>query len=85
MSDPGIWLSILTVAISLVAGWVKLNSRISTSETKAAADKTTCDQQMALIRAEVVAVETRANDHVGQLREQLTRIDGKVDRLLERK
>jgi hypothetical protein len=31
-----------------------------------------------------VAVEARVNDRVGDLRDQLTRIDGKVDRLLER-
>ena len=85
MSDPAIWVSLSAIALGLIGSWVKLNSRISTGETKAAADKVTCDAQIGLLRNEIVAVETRANDHVGQLREHLSRIDGKVDRLLERK
>lgn len=84
MSDLGTWVALAAVALGLIAGWVKLNNKIATMETRALADKSACDTQLALMRAEVVAVEARGNDRVGDLRDQLTRIDGKVDRLLER-
>lgn len=84
MTDFSLWVSISAVAITLIAGWVRLNMLIAKLETRSLGDKFHCDHQLTVIRSEVAAVETRSNAGLQSFRDQLNRIDCKVDRLLER-
>ena len=78
------WIGIAGVALTVIMAWVRLNSQLTKLETKTGADKDGCDASLALIRVEAVAIEMRANERTNDLRALITRMDGKVDRLLER-
>lgn len=88
MTEIGLWIAIAGLAVTIVGAWVRLNAQIAKMDTKLLADKSACDASFALLRVEVVAVERRAEVSiqgvVAQLKPQLTRIEERVDRLLER-
>ena len=79
--------SVATLALALLTAWVKLNDKGTKLEIAAAKDKGQCDSSLLLLRAEIVAVERRAElgiqGVVGQLKPQLTRIEERLDRFLE--
>lgn len=79
--------SIATLALALLTAWIKLNDKGTKLEIAAAKDKGQCDSSLSLLRAEIVAVERRAElgiqGVVAQLKPQLTRIEERLDRFLE--
>ena len=84
MIDLTPWIGVGGVMLTIIMAWVRLNSQLTKLETKTGADKDGHDASFVLVRVEAVAIEMRATERTNDLRALITRMDGKVDRLLER-
>lgn len=84
MSEIAPWIGIVTVGLAVIGHWLRVNVQVAQLDTRGAGEKAHCDNQLALIRAEVAAVEVRSNNGIIGVRAAIDRLDGKMDRLLER-